>query len=82
MSRKIGVVNTSVEFPEGMWERAKILAARKRISLTELVRQAVKCYLSGDYVDCIEIDEHGNVFPPEGEACVNRITEIRASFGS
>ncbi len=39
-------IKTSLMLPEDIWEEAKILAAKERISLGEIVRRALKEYLS------------------------------------
>ena len=39
-------IKTNIIFPIDMWEKAKIRAAKERISLGELVRLALKEYLA------------------------------------
>ena len=57
----------SLSFPETLWEEAKILAVRKRISFNELVLQALQHYVDGDHVDSIEVDSEGRISPIEAE---------------
>ena len=60
--------STNISLDEALWERANILAVRKRVSFTELVRQSLIHYCNGDHVDSITIDESGKVFPVEAES--------------
>ena len=39
-------IKTNIIFPMDMWEEAKILAAKERISLGEIVRRALAEYLA------------------------------------
>lgn len=64
--------STNIALSEELWERANILAIQKRISFTELVRQALKHYCDGDHVDSIEIDSSGNVWPVEARGKILR----------
>jgi hypothetical protein len=38
-------IQTNIIFPQDMWERAKIQAAREMVSLGEIVRKGLKEYL-------------------------------------
>jgi predicted HicB family RNase H-like nuclease len=55
-------VKTNIIFPEDMWEEAKIQAAKERISLGELVRQALKDRLAKK-----ESQKKGSVRPTKGK---------------
>jgi hypothetical protein len=57
--------STNIALSEEMWEQANILAIKKRMTFTALVRDALQHYLAGDHVDMITIDSSGNVHPPE-----------------
>jgi predicted transcriptional regulator len=64
--------STNILLPEALWEEAQILAIRKRISFTALVRQALRDCLDGQHVDVITIDEHGGIHPPEATQLLRR----------
>ena len=57
----------NLTFDEDLWEKANILAVRKRMSFNALVRDALVHYVNGDHVDGITIDEKGKIHPPEAE---------------
>jgi len=38
-------MRTNIEIPNGLWEKAKIEAVRKRVSLAEIIEEALKKYL-------------------------------------
>jgi len=57
--------STNISLSEDLWEEANILAVKKRMTFTELVRDALRHYVAGDHVDVMEIDSSGKVHPPE-----------------
>ena len=68
---------TNISLPEDLWEKANILAIKKRISFSEYVRQALINQVSGKFIDIIEIDENGKVSPPEAEKFIVGLNSIR-----
>jgi hypothetical protein len=67
----------NISLDEDLWEEANILAVRKRVSFTELIRRSLRSYCDGEHVDSITIDERGKIDPPEGAPILRSVIAAR-----
>ena len=56
IERLSSIKTTNISMPEELWEEAKLLAVKRRISFAELVRQAVQHVINGDRIDEITME--------------------------